>query len=390
MRAKISKIHQVAMVHRLAIVLLLIVLIGSVLAGCGSSTGTSSSSSPTSSSGSSSIAAAQALLDVYTPPVTQFGAQGETPWPLDSVPAATNKTVGFVSCSQGAEGCRRQGVGVAEAGKVLGWNTIILDGKGSARDQTSAMTALVSRGVDAIVLGAVNENAVGPGMDAAKKAGIPVIDCTGGTVPGFLGSVGPDDAAAGKVGAAYMAVNIGPDAKVAMFINTEDPVFGTARNDGFKKGLKEFAPNAKILVEQSVSIAQIGPAEQQMMAAFLQAHPKGTVDYVWASFDAMLAPLVQAIQIAGRTEIKAMAVDGNQQNLEWIKANNVEVATAAYPLEWIGWQAMDELNRVFNGKPVLQPMLSPFRVLTSDTVPATGAYQGDYDFRSAYKQIWGK
>jgi len=350
-----------------------------MLAGC-SGTGTTN---PTSSSpGGAGNADAQAIVDAALPPISEWAG------PTESPEAATDKTIGIISCAQGAEGCVREAEGATEAAEALGWQVINIDGQGDPQRQLAGMNSLLDQGVDAIVLCSINAASIGDGMSRAQSMDVPVIAVVSPDPEPFggLASIGPDDTKAGEVLGAYIQTQGG--GKIGVFDHNENPAVAQ-RAKGFLS-VVDGGEGTEVIYNQSVTLAQIGPAEQQIMSAFMQANPTGTVDWIYAGFDAMLTPLIQSAERQGRTELKAVSIDGNLENLGFIRDGNIEVATVGYPLEWAGWGAIDNLNRVFAGEEIVDQAV-PFRLLTKDNLPAEGQpYVGDYDFRAEYTALWGK
>jgi ribose transport system substrate-binding protein len=360
----------------------IVVVAGISIAGCSAQGG--SGSSPVSASNSpvstSNTTQAQQVIDSASKAITAWAGPTEGP------AAAVGKTIGIISCAQGAEGCVREAVGAKEAAQALGWKVISIDGQGDPQRQLAGMNSLLDQGVSAIVIGSINAASIGDGMQRAKSLHVPVIAIVSPDPKEFGGltSVGPDDKAAGEVLAAYVTTQGG--GKVAVFDHTENPAVAD-RGKGFRDSLKSYG-GSDVIYNQAVTLSQIGPPEQQIMSAFLQAHPAGSVDWVYAGFDAMLTPLIQSADRAGRNELKAVSIDGNLENLSFIRSGKIEVATVGYPLEWAGWGAVDDLNRVFAGQQIVDQKI-PFRFFTKDNLPAAGkAFEGDFDFRAAYKKLW--
>jgi ribose transport system substrate-binding protein len=348
-----------------------------VAAACGKSDDDSS----TATTAKVDTAAAQQVVDKAMAPVTAW------PGPTSAPAALAGKKVGFISCAQAAEGCTREAAGAAEGARAIGWTPIVLDGQGDQQRQLAAMNSLIDQKVDAIIIVSINAAAVSDAMQRATRSGIPVISTVAPdpTAFGGLMNVGPDDTAAGRALAAYVATHGG--GRVAMFDHNENPAVAN-RGKGFRDGLAEFSPSSKVVYTQSVTLTQIGPPEEQLMSAFLQTHPKGDVQWLFAGFDAMLAPLVKTADREGRTELQAFSVDGNLENLGFIRSGVVETFTIGYPLEWVGWAAIDELNRKLQNQPLVAENI-PFRLLDKTNLPAPGKpYEGDFDFRTQFKQLW--
>lgn len=368
------------------------------LSACGGTASTTASSA--SSTGSTSAAAAAGAAPSGSAAGTPAGGSAQTMvddaakaitvWtgPSQSPAAASGKTIGVISCAQGAEGCVREAKGATEAATALGWKVINIDGQGDPQRQLAGMNSLLDQGASAIVLCSINAASIGDGMQRAKSKGVPVIAVVSPDPAPFggVGNVGPDDNKAGQVLAAYISTQGG--GKVAVFDHNENPAVAD-RGKGLLSGLKAYG-GTDVVYNEVVTLSQIGAPEQQIMSAFLQSHPTGSFDWLYAGFDAMLTPLLQSAQRAGRTDFKAVSIDGNLQNLAFIRAGNLENASVGYPLEWAGWGAIDNLNRVFAGQKAVDESI-PFRLLTKTNLPAEGkAFEGDFDFRAQYKKLWNK
>jgi ribose transport system substrate-binding protein len=286
------------------------------------------------------------------------------------------------------EGCARQARGTEAAAKAIGWTPIIADGQANPQAIQGAITSLINRRVDAIVLNSVNAQDVGAQLELAKAAGIKVI-ATFAEDPkphGGLGTVNIDDRKAGRVLAAVAASQGGGGA--VLFTQNESPAVA-ARAEGFRAASKEFG-GIKILDDQSIPNSQLGEPEQKLMSALLQRHPKDSIRWVFAGFDFMLTPLIQSAQRVGRTEIQGFSFDGNQENLDFIRSGKGQAAVIGYPLEWAGWAAVDGLNRAFQDQPLVDEGVR-FKLLTKDNLPQPGkSYVGDVDYEAQYRKLWGR
>jgi ribose transport system substrate-binding protein len=355
-----------------------IVMVATLAAAGGTAAQSAAPGSPAADDPASVVAAATAAQTTWLGPTS-------APAPV------TGKTVGIIPCAMFIEGCARSARGAEEAARVLGWEPIIVDGEANPQSIQEAMDSLINRKVDAILLSSVNYQDIGQQVQAAIDAGIPVmgIFASDPAEIGGLGEVGIDDLAAGRALAAYALTNGGGGAVV--FTQNESPAVAE-RAEGFKQGYEAWgADGDSIVAEQSVSNSQLGAPQEAIMSGILQQHPAGDIGWVYAGFDFMLTPLVNVIDREGRSEIKGFAFDGNLENLQFIRDGKVQAATVGYPLEWAGWAAIDQLNRQFNGEPLVEDTGVRFKLLTAENLPVEGeSYTGDLDFRSQYKSLWGK
>jgi ribose transport system substrate-binding protein len=225
-------------------------------------------------------------------------------------------------------------------------------------------------------------------MAHAKAAHIPVIVsfAQDPTQFGGIGDVRINDTNAGKVLGAYIAANGGGNV-IAVFDSSAQEV--VQRYQGLQAALQQYG-GSHIVSSQAIEGSQIGPSESTLMSSLLQRYPKGQVSWLFCGYDFLCVPLIQEIQRAGRTEIKALGYDGNLQNLGFIRNGQVQVAAVGYPLEWAGWAVVDDLNRYFNHT-ALWPGTKyfQFRLLTKTDLPPSGqSYTGDISYQNRFKQIW--
>ena len=141
------------------------------------------------------------------------------------------------------------------------------------------------------------------------------------------------------------------------------------RYEGFREYLDQFS-GVEFVEEEPIVIpeADVGPPLQARARAVLQSHPKGTVDYIYAPADGWATFIVNALQPSGRDEVKVVAFDGAEQNMEFIREGRNQVATQACPWGWCGWMTMDQLNRGMQGEESSTRAV-PRRCLTKQTCP---------------------
>ena len=77
------------------------------------------------------------------------------PGPTAAVKVDQPKTIFVVTCSSQGIGCVRAASGVTEAGKVLGWNVQVIDGRGDPGAWNGAILSAIAAKADGIVLAAV-------------------------------------------------------------------------------------------------------------------------------------------------------------------------------------------------------------------------------------------
>jgi ribose transport system substrate-binding protein len=364
-----------------------------VTAAACSSSGSSSGAAGSASSSATSAAAApddNSLLSAAMKPGAWNGpktspapAKGKRLFILESIGAGTSIT-GYLN-------------GTLAAAKAIGWSTTVYDGQAQVNRYASGLEQAVSQKYDGIVLLAVTPTLVGPQVAAARKAGIPVVDISNSTAPSATGvnaNIGYRPADEAKVLAQQVIAESGGKAHIGMIIDNEFGIIAQRTND-FAADITSMCPGCTISTRINITAAQLGSSAlvSQIQSALLA---NSDINYMFAAYDDAANEEVQAILQAGlQDKVQVVSAEGNAQNLAYVASGKVQTADLAVPDAWMGWEAVDAMNRIFDGKAsTINSSVSnsePDRLfLTSGNKPAfTGPWTGDYDYAAAYQKLWG-
>jgi hypothetical protein len=88
-------------------------------------------------------------------------------------------------------------------------------------------------------------------------------------------------------------------------------------------------------------------------------------------------------------KLRVMGGECASSTIELIRSG-VVTACVGNPYSWLGWQTVDDVNRVLDGQPPAKPSVGQQLVDKDHNLPAQGQdYNGPgTDFRAAYKKIW--
>lgn len=166
----------------------------------------------------------------------------------------------------------------------------------------------VTQGVDAIVLGMGDPAQMTKGLESAA-AGIPVFGLDAGVADQVVLNITSDNAQLGQMTAHQLAEAIGGKGTVVMF--THDPHPGVrARAEA---AAAEFANYPDITILEKKHIEVPGPTDfaRTLPQDLLTANPDAnSIAGIWAGWDEPALGAVQAIEAAGRAEIKVVGIDG--------------------------------------------------------------------------------
>lgn len=376
-----------------------VVIAAAAAAGCGSN-GVASTGGSSAGSGNTSAAVARAQAAVNA---AYEGTTFKTP-ATDSPPAARGKNIWAVIFSLGIPQTKEYADAVRAAGKALGWNVTIFDGKGSPNEYLNGIADAVTAHADGLLLYGVDCASVTAGLRRARAAGLKIVgsesmDCNQAK-PGAQGyfdgqtEYTQGDLLAwerwiGELQADWIAVKTKGKAE-ALEIFENDTGLTTLNHQGFQAGMKKNCPGCPIdTIEFTAN--DFGPALQQKVSQALLQHPN--INSAEASYDGIFTSgAAAAIRSSGRKgQIKAIAGVGSTSAIQLIHDNAGLNAGYGVPLGWEAYDSMDILNRLFKGAK-LSPSGIGLGLYDADRglPPAGKEWTSPIDYVKAYEAAWAK
>lgn len=325
--------------------------------------------------------AVAATVERAMAPVTEF------PGPSEPVKAERGKRIVAITCSSQGYGCVQGGIGVQEAGKALGWEVTVADGKGDPSVWNASIRQAIVSKADGIVLLAVDPQLVKDSLARAAAADIPVISTF---IPEFPGSaadgyVSTDHTAGGKILADWIIEDSGGEANVLMLNEKAFPEL-VKRNTALVDELRTACTGCKVVDTVEFNI---GTMAQQLAGAVTSALQKDpSIEYVVAPFDSSGIFAGQGIRAAGKAgQVKMVGAEGDPNGIEGVQGGTQAIDLATVP-PWGGWAAADLLVRHFAGAPVETAEL-PQRLFDESNVPEGKGWTGDVDYKAEFQKLWG-
>ncbi|MCW3000722.1 MAG: monosaccharide transporter substrate-binding protein family [Conexibacter sp.] len=375
-------------------VLVLAVTIFAVGCGDSSTSGKADDATAASDSGAKISPEVQKAIDEFSSPVTWVG-------PTDPVTAPKGKRITIIICGAQGATCVRVGKGAEAAAKALGWQATVVDGHSTPDGWNEAIRNAVSNKTDGIVLVAVPPGLVQGAMTAAKKAKIPVSATLSVLGPPTDAKVAYDSSLVGRANAAWMVQDSGGHVKA---LNLREDAFQDTipAFDRSKELLPTYCKGCEVAKEIKFTFATASNTVAGDVAQALQSNPE--INYIHIPFDAITPLVDQGIKQAGRKgKVKIVGTGAEAVSVKSLRTGDMGQSLCT-PAEWMGWQGVDALVRIFAGK---QPPpytdkaedgKSPFqsnypvqmRYVTKDNAPPEGqACDGGFDFASKFKELWG-
>jgi ribose transport system substrate-binding protein len=357
------------------------------LAACGSSSksggSATSASSATTAAGKSE---AQKLVDQFSSPVAW-------PGPGDAFKPVAGKKLTVIICGSQGITCVRVGNGVKAAGAALGYKVTVVDGQSDPTVWNQAIKNAVAQKTDGIALAAVPPVLVAGAIKSATAAGIPIAAGLSTAGPAQV-KANPNRPDIARANAAQLAVMSGGKANVLSIRDDEFPETKLTA-DLLPAELKKLCPDCKVAKEISFTLAL---ASQRLASNVTQAlRNDPSINYITTPFDTVNVFVQQGIAAAGKKgKVKIVGVGGDPPSVQAIKAGD-EVSSFGEPGEWVGWDLVDGMARIF-AKQSVPPLDKatesnynvPQRYITADTPLDPQGWQGGFDYQSKFKQLWGK
>lgn len=326
---------------------------------------------------------------------TESNIDFESFMPKASPPAAEGKKVAVILNGSEAEGAVRASEGMEKAGEALGWDVEVIDGQLDPNVQSQAINSAVTNQVDGIVLDSIAPVTVGGAVQEALNDGIQVVTAfnpgASEEMKGVFGDASNGTYEGGLALGAWISVHSDNAGRV-VDVPDSSLTLTKARAAGVEAGIKEFCPGCEVLATQQNDIAAMATKLPSQTAADIARF--GTKDlYMVAPFDAAASFMIQGAKDAKAPYFPIVSMDGNSEALEAIKDKNYLAATWAAAAEWMGWEALDQLNRAFaeeepegeNGNAIVPSLL-----IDESNVPKSGGnWEPAFDYQAAYEKLWG-
>jgi len=255
--------------------------------------------------------------------------------------------------------------GMEDRAKELGIELTVHDGKSDAAAQISAVENFIVTKMDAIILAPIAPEAMEPLVDQAHEVGITVINSPQRIINADAWySVAEYEygRSIGDVAGKYITDKMGGEASVAVLTFPEVPSL-IDRGNGIKDGLAEFAPNAKIVAEQSALTPDKGTTAAETI---LQANPEVRV-FVGVN-DAGILGAYEVIKGMGlpENEFALFGLDATEEAVKHIKAGGMYKATVDITPYKVGRNTIDLAVKVIKDGPIKGLIKFDMSVVTQD------------------------
>jgi ribose transport system substrate-binding protein len=281
---------------------------------------------------------------------------------------ATGKTIGVTLLTREDEFYRELEQGLRAAAAQHGYKIILTSGDRDLDKQESQIDNFIVQHVDAIVVCPVDTKGIGPAIDKANAAKIPVFTADIAAQHGQVVShVASDNLAGGRLAAEYIAQAIGDSGDVGV-IGENDVQTTIDRQQGFADGLKSH-PKIHLVA----SLDGSGVRDRSLKAAddLLQAHPN--VRAIFAINDESALGTLSAAQSSKKTSLIIVGYDAAPEAQKAILGGTPLRADVAQQPSLIGQKTIDAIAQYFAGQTPAARIAVPVKIVTADSLRAASA-----------------
>jgi ribose transport system substrate-binding protein len=312
------------------------------------------------------------------------------------------KKVWVISTGQTIETAVNAAAAMEAAGRTLGWEVTVFDGRFDSARQISGIEAALAAGADGVVLLYVDCAPVKAGLQQARAAGVAVVgieskDCEPALEDHVVRYAGDRDFVTwvshgfGGTQAKWVIAKTKGEARTIVSVQTD--LYTTAVT--YDPGITDvFAACDSCEIVDTIEFVgdEFGPPLQQKIEQSLNQHPEAN-SFI-AAYDAVLTGGgAAALRASGRLEqIQSMGGEGSKPGIELIYDQAGMDACVGIPTAWEGYAAMMGLARVFAGQ---DPDRGDSGIGTQacdadHNLPPKGeSYRAPIDFVAAYERLWG-
>lgn len=242
--------------------------------------------------------------------------------------------------------------GVEKTAQENGSEVVVVDAQDDSATQINGIDDLIQQNVDILLVNPVDSDAITSAIEAANKAGIPVItidrSAAGGEV---LTLVASDNVEGGKMAAEYIIEHLGEQAKVVQLEGVPGASATNERGEGFEAAAKD---KLDLVASQSANFNR--SEGLTVMENMIQANQD--IDAVFAQNDEMALGALEALAAAGMSDVMVIGFDGTDDALKEVEAGRLTGTIAQQPFE-MGKIAVETAYKHFSGETVEDYIASP-------------------------------
>ena len=252
------------------------------------------------------------------------------------------------------------------AAEEQGYTVIVNDAERDVNTQSKHIDNYIAQGVSAIVINPADRVAIGPAVKKANEAGIPVFTCDLQCVAEgaeIAGHVGTDNFQGGKLAGEAMVEALGAAGGKVLILHFKQANSCVLRVDGFKQVINE---HNKTTADGKIEIVSEldggGLRDEGFRAASDALQANSDLAGIFAINDPSALGAWTALKQAKRDDqVTIVGFDGQLEGRQAIKDGKIYADPIQFP-DQMGKQTMDKLAKYLNGETYEKVELLPTKL----------------------------
>jgi ribose transport system substrate-binding protein len=260
--------------------------------------------------------------------------------------------------------------GLKEAADKQGYQLTVTSGDFDLAKQQSQIENFIVQGVDAIIVCPADSKGIGPAIERANQANIPVftadIAAQGGQVVSHVAS---DNLSGGRLAAEFIAKALNDQGEVGI-IGQQEVQSGLDRELGFKEEMKKH-PGIKL-----VSTLNGGGVRDRALKAaddMLQGNPN--IKGIFGINDDSALGALSAAEGRGRNDMVIVGYDAIPEAVKAIQRGSALKADVAQQPKELGAKTIEAIAAHFSGGQVQKSIAVPVKIVDANSLKDSGAVQ---------------
>ena len=253
--------------------------------------------------------------------------------------------------------------GVKEEAAKHGYDVLVVDGDRDVQKQANQIDDFLTKGVVAIILNPCDRQSIGPAIEKANQAGVPVFTCDLKCVAEgaeVVSHVGSDNLQGGKLAGEAMIEALGAQGGEVLVIHFPQANSCQLRVRGFEEVIAAYNQGlvaGRIEVVAELDGGGVRDEGYKVTEDTLQAHPD--LRGIFAINDPSGLGARAALEKAGKQEqVTIVAFDGQPEGKQAIKDGKIFADPIQFP-DLIGKKTVQLMMDYFSGNVVAKEVLIP-------------------------------
>lgn len=318
--------------------------------------------------------------------------------PQDGAVAQADKKIVFLATTLRNGGILAVAEGVTEAAQAIDWELEILDARGQGEKIDELIGGMLASPPHGLIIGGFDAVSHADSLYRLAAAGTEIVAWHAGPEPGPVAetpvkvNVTTDPLEVAQVAAAYAISKTGGKAGAVVFT---DARFGIAlkKSDEMARVIKTCG-GCEVLEIVDLSLDEtkkLVPTTVERLMRDYGARWNVSLGINDLYFDDAALPMAfMGVEPEGQI-FNISAGDGSFTAYKRIRTKEYQAATVPEPLNFQGWQLVDELNRIFAGQDI-SGYVAPTKLVVPENVDEEGGVNNIFDpdngYRDTFRKAW--